>query len=561
MNRLWALAVCLLSLASRGNAERTALIFIQPSAAGPSLDIGPYLHPNWILWPAATDEAGLNRSLSIASGEDWKGEGGDSGFRCAGEGKPYLSTNVASLRLRGYFQAREDIVGDTKIFAGENEGHAVNPFALMTALGPDGSSPILDFRDTIPDESCVAYGAKGWDDCSAWVNRVDRALVVEYPPSVADQRWSRLWLLGRWPNGLPTEQVVPGLTKAKSAMKLLLRPSDFTWFEPGHSWQGANRWLEFVRVTGVEAQACLWLGTVFILILGVAAVARELRSRPVLLGLKAALLAPSAVLASGNVALKSGFGTWASAFALLLVAEITLSYGITWALRRWQVHDLFSSAAVSLLMTIAHNPVWSFYSPVLGHVPDQFSPQWVGMATASMAGLLAYGQSLNRRLLWSVGGAFLGAILYVAHQPTPDFVLMVAAVIIGLNFIEGIPLLLAAFAASDLVKIWHWAWTPGGLFHDLGQRGGIDVSGHVLFLASPGFTVTALVVGFTAACLDRYFWHEARRALAKRENRALLWLAAFAAVQGIANPAMLTSALMIAFAAVLALLSDAIRSL
>ncbi len=561
MSRSGAFLVTLLFVAAHAAADRTALIFIRPDAAGPHADIHTYVHPNWVLWPAPVGDEGLNRLLSVASGIDLLGEPGDTEFRQTGEGKPWTATAISSLKTRGFFRARSDSIGEIHPIAIETAGMTVSHAALVVALDFDGRAHTAPFKADIIENECAIYSATGWDDAVALSYKVDRTIVVEYSPQAGNDRWTRMWLFGHWPDGLPDEMGVPGLIHASSVLKLLARPRKFVWTATKRSWAGANRWLEFVRVAGVETQAAIGALALIVLALSVSTLSRERRSNIVMGALRAILLLPSAVLLAGNVAYGLGLQAWWPAIICILSLEFVLSWFFTRLLRRYEVHDLFGIAAISLFATMATNPLWSFYSPILGHLELPYSPQWVGVFSASVAATMAYGREIKFQFLLIPILAAMASAWFLSQQR--DFVTVVlecAAVILGCNLLSGRILLLAAFLSSDLLKLQHWAWTPAGLFHDYGQRGAIDLARHVLFFASLGFVSLCMTLAMASAMADKFFWHEARAAFKRDQNRALFWLSGFAAVQGIANPEMLTAAYYIVFAAILAFLYDCLRA-
>lgn len=561
MRRLGAFLVALLLVAAYAAADRTAIIFIRPESAGPQADIHTYIHPNWVLWPAPIGEEGRNRLLSVASGVDFRGEPEDTEFRHSGEGTPWESVGVASLRERGFFQARADSFGDVRPVAVETSALTVSPAALVMALDEGGYVTPIPFKASFGPNDCLVYGAKGWDDAKDLALRVDRAMVVEYSNLPTGDRWSRMWLYGKWPEGLPQEKGVPGLIHAPTLLRLLLKPDAFIWAAPRSSWTGANRWLEFVRGTGVVVQGlagALALGAIG---LAVFSVSRERRSRTAIIGIRTALLLPSALFAGGNLAHVWGLVAWWPCFLGVLVLEAFLFELATRALKRWLINDLFLIALISLTVTLPTNPLWSFYSPIFGHLEEPLSAQWAGVMAASLAGTVAFGRGVKPWILF--GGCGLAMLLAYAIGASRDVVtisLEAAGIALGGGLLGGVNLMVLAFLANDLMFMKHWAWAPAGLVHDYGDIGAVNGAKHFLFFSSLGFTSLSMTTILCSLMADRFFWHQARVVWIRRENRALPWLAAVAGIQGIANPEMLSAAYLILVAAVLTFLYDCLGS-
>lgn len=573
MKRWIAWWMALLFISATASADRTAIIFIRPVDAGPNVDIRLYVHLNWVLWPAPVRSDGMNQTLSLASGEDWMGEPGDTTFEPGDGDEPWRSDAQNSLRDRGYFEARNRIVGTHQIVALRSIGGGVSVPALVVALARDGNAKVAGIDEDIAPNSTVAYGARDWDAVKKLSDRVDRAVVVEYPVPPGGQRWSRLWFTGKWPEGLPTPVGVPGLVPASRLVRLVMNPGSASWEPAPRHWTGANRWLDFVRVTGVEVLGVEGLGLMMFLAVAAALAAKERRSK-VLSGLfPIALLVPAANLVGGNACVLFGLAAWWPAFIVSLLSLSCAALILAQVAEKAHMHAYLGVAAVSLLATSLGNPLWSFYSPVLGHVSGQFSPVALGVWAASAAGVCRFSHPQSQE--WE-------SILRVKEPRWPAIAGLVYTLLCGAFFLwphrgaalmsgEASVAVVAICAGSGIANRWLMpllalspprhsyalAWSPGNLLDDFGSRDDINLARHVLFLASPGLVALVVVLTLTLLLVDKFFWRQVSRAIrGSNVHRSFLWLTGTLFAMGVLRPEVLPAAYYALFAQLLVLMGD-----
>jgi H+/Cl- antiporter ClcA len=123
------------------------------------------------------------------------------------------------------------------------------------------------------------------------------------------------------------------------------------------------------------------------------------------------------------------------------------------------------------------------------------------------------------------------------------------------------PVALAAPLVDGQVVRHGFVWAPGGLFQRYDQHLALNLARHMEFLTSPGFLITAFVVGVVAVFVERFFLHELRRTLrTDRRTQALFHAAFLFAAVGVFQPLLLYSALMCFVGGLLVLLSDTARA-
>ena len=315
------LALLLLALLPSLLLAQDALILIQHDKAGPNLPSADVIHGEWIRWPENQPNWN-NRILALAGGVDLQGEAADMSLKPRRDG--WIAYNGRRLRARGFFAARAAYLRGVPTTIVGNATPGVSSSVLFLGLdGPSRVVRIQPFGAPMPPFGLVVYEAVGWDDAIAVSRRVSgRSLIVEYPPA-GDDGWSRYWLRGPWPPGVPTEAdvEVPGLVRARRALALLLRPGEFRWRpgDPG-AWGGPNRWLEHGRGDTPWVLGGWFALATFVIAWALAQVMNEDRGPFVSEMLALVALSPAALVLAGAAARVGGLEAWPVWLALAAVA-------------------------------------------------------------------------------------------------------------------------------------------------------------------------------------------------------------------------------------------------
>ncbi len=559
------LALLLLPLFSRA---QDAIILIQHEQAGPNLPSADVIHGEWIRWP--TDQEGRNnRILALASGVDLQGELADMGFKPVGDGR--MSRNAQRLQARGFFDARRSYLQGvpTTIVANANQG--VSSGVLFLALDePERVIRTQPFGKPFPAAGLVAYEALNWDDATAVAQRVTgRSLIVEYPPADKDG-WSRFWLRGSWPSGVPidAEVRVPGLIPARRALDLLLHPKAFEWkpSNPGQ-WGGPNRWLEHGRTDTPVVLACWAVLATFVIAWALAQVMNEDRGPFVSELLVLVVLSPAALVILGTASRFGGLEAWPFWLLLSMGATYAASLLVGLGVRRSapDAHPLLASCLVGLAVFVISDPLWSDLSGRFGTLETDVPGLALGAFVGYLAGTMAFAPGR-----W-MGRAIAGAALLWGASTRPWWIDGHSALLtlpaVALLAAEGLfrPVLLAVLALlpTNLVRVAREgvAWNAGGLLAYADQGHALDLWLTAKLLGSPewgGFLAFSACVALIG---NRFLAYRLRRLLRLDPRlRALPWAAAGTLALGVTEPIALAAAPIVAFGALTALAYDGLRS-
>ena len=553
-------------------AAPNALILIPHDAAGPNLPTGDFLKAEWILWPEAQIDGVNNRILALATGLDLRGETGDAKF-LNGENEDRIPQNGARLEARGVFEARSAYLGSTPttvVRTRQAIAGTVSPSVLLIALkGPDAIVRTQGFDAPLPPEGLVLYEALGWDDARALSDRIGgRTLTVEYPPDGTDG-WSRFWLRGSWPKGVPTESdvEVPGLVRARQALRLLLYPEAFTWHpDDVGRWGGANRWL----IHGHEAlpgMIAWFLSTAFVVAWAVAQVMNEDRGPFVSRLLVITALSPAALVLGGASAHAAGLEAWPVLLVLATGGLYGLSLLLELVVRRTlpETHPLWAPSVVGFATLVLFDPLWSDLSQRFGPLPTDVPPEALGALVAYLAGTVAFAPDrwLGRATVvavvlwgvidgpWWVGGhsalLLLPAVVGIAAEG------LFRPALLGLFAL--LPTGVIAFARNGI------AWNPLDLLRSGDEVRATNLWLHFSFLFSLLWVGTVSLFAMLGLLGNRFLAYRLGRLLRHDPRlRVLPWAVAGTLALGVTEPLCLPAVPVVAFGAMIALAYDGLRA-
>lgn len=568
-----ALALCILLFFGLARAN-DALILISPERAGPVVDERTYVKGEWLLWPAPDRADGANRILSLLTGMDWDGTGGGLVFGLR-DGK-YLSAALRPLGIMGYFRARERVVGSPTIAVATFDNKP-SPISLFLAL--DGRSPQVAWflvSQEWPKNALVVAEADNWDQVAAITRTAGgKVLVAEYPPPPG-QNWSRYWMRGSgWPSRLPVWRSwnVPGLIPASQAGNLVRHSASFSWVENDvNNWGGANRWLAFMAYTSPLTLAILGFLAAFFVGCTVYLVSIEEHAKFGSTAVKYLTLLPATILLAGVVT--RAFGTSAvsvwiiGSFALLVVAAQLLG-GLLGKLLP-NSHPMLAICVVGFATSACCPPLWGMYSNVFSATPLSISPEAAASFFGYLVGLCAFSRG-SPGAKWLTGGVAILAFAWgIGLNPWwvggewPFAVLPLIAVLVSTRLyrVWMLPVFALLPLADGKLIVHGISWSPGDLYSNFAQFGGINLARHAEFFTSYGFVGCGLAAGAMAIFVERYFFHEIRRTLIRDSRTRALFQASFVcAAMGILQPLMLYVALMSFVGGTCVLLVDTARSI
>jgi hypothetical protein len=549
-------------------AAPQALILIPHASAGPNLPSADYLHGEWILWPEDQGEGRFNRLLSLVTGRDLQGEVADGNFRMAEEG--WLSTHAARLAERGFFTAREAYLAGWPSYVLLNSSGTLG--ANMRLLGlEDPKRAVIPhpYAAPLPDHGLVVYEAKDWDHAIWLTKRVERSLIVEFPPDGKD-RWSRYWLYGDWQKGTPiaADVGVPGLIRAREALALLTRPASFGWHPSNVGrWGGANRWLEYGRDVSPMVLCAWFCISAIIVTWAIAQVMNEDRGPFVSELVVGVALSPAAIVLGGAMARGGGLEAWPVWLILSSLVLYGLSLLVGLGARRWwpDLHPLWPASLLGIAILTLFDPLWSDLSPRFGHFDLDVSGAAVGAAVGYLTGAIAFapGRGFGRALAvaallwgitarpWWVGGHSAFLVLPAAALAASEGLLRPAA------------LLLFVFLPTGIWKIVRdgAAWNPLGLLANAGQARALNFWQHFAFGISEGWIGTFCLVGLGLLLGTRFLAYRLHKLLHLDPRlRAFPWMLASVAALGFTEPLMLPAVSVLVFAVLVVLAYDGLRA-
>lgn len=567
------------------------LVLIQPALAGPDVNPLNYWQPQWIWWPPSPVSGTGSRLLSMATGENWRGDLADVEFDSAESGKSWRARDFPNLTSRGHFYLRRRLLGDIRTALLVGDSGSASPNALRLALNEDSAivRPTRISSSAWPDRRLMVMEASGWDQVAEIEHATTgRVLVVEYPPP-QNVSWSRYWLKGRgWTihgteltSGPETAVVamqsnlpVPGLIRATDVIPLCMSPNRFIPVDVSlRNWPGANRFFELYRTAGALLNG-LWITAVAgMVIWGVVLVSNERSANVLPVLLAGALLSPAVVDVAGLLEKCFGIDDWPiwmglASFVMTLLAMSMVAY----VKRRWiRLHPLTPVCAIGLIAICSVDPIWSFLSPVFAGRSGFVSYTGIAAMLVYLTGIVASLQSYGRKAIWlgrsaclvlpAVGvltrawwSVDLGAMLFVPA----------AACIVGEGILQWPMVLAFAVWPSSLlaIAVGGFAWAPMGLISSSHDRNAVNLAQYVEFVSSPSFAIFLLLAGGISLFGYRFFFHQIRMLFKlDRRRQALPNAAVSAAAFGLLHPAFLPACLVVAAGALMALLFDAVQTM
>lgn len=561
------LVLLTLLLAARALGDSTALVLIDPSRAGPFVDPTTYVHENWVLWPAAVG-SGSNRILSLLSGLDWAVA--DRDLASVGTGTAGVFQLVGWTRLGsiGYRQACMVATGGpTTELRADSTGNTARG-AILLAAQPN-SSVVAAIPLTVPfgRDTLTICQADNWNDVVAVASHVPRCLVVEYPPS-EHASWTRFWLRGDWPKGMPVSSTgIPGLLPAREVGATLQHPNYVTWrVDDAGAWGGANRWLERARDSTYEILIAIGMLLGYVMVCAAYLIAQERRGDLARLLFSFLLLAPGAFLLEGRIAPWVGSESAWLSFGLAWTSLSTLALLARMVGGKHGLAPLSAVAIAGLVGCLTGNPTWSLMNPVwYGSLAPL--PVWGTAALLMYVALAcAYPPAGKVRsagialiaglVLAGLFGGWAGGIVTIALSP---IVLLLGS----FGWLK--PVVLAAFVVfpSSIAGIaMHGvSYTPDGLVRSLNEAHAIRFDAAVDLLTSPVVLLTLLFVVVMAAIGGRFLWRQTRRALlGSSGEQGLLHSTAAICALAILEPRLVPTALLLLLASTIVLMVEALAN-
>jgi hypothetical protein len=565
-----ALAFLFLSLLSAVAAAAEGLVLIPSDQARPQSEVAGIRHDAWVLWPRAGGPDRENRLLTLVTGLPWRGEARDLLFRPARDGWSWRAENADRLRERGHFEARQRHLGHLRLRALAGEQGAVPPAALLLAL--DESGLVSPVRDPSAFEGDLLVAAvKDWEEAGTVARAIGgRVLVLEYPPSPATSM-SRFWRLGTgWPEGepAPIDPELPGVVQAADVLPLLVDPQVVPWTSAanrGHAWFG------IVRNRALPVNLALAAAVLVLSAFGIATITNERRSRWIQAGIFPMLLLPAAVTLGGEAVRLLDVELWLVWHAGAWLGLVAVAGAVALALTRLRrdVHPIWVAALVGFPIVALLDPGWSLASPLFGRRVEPLPGFLFGglFVYATWLAALApgrFGTWFSRLLLVATAGVAAISGAWWLREGLWALAVPAIALFAGAGTRWGTfgAAGLAALALVSRVAVHGVAWAPAGLLNRLRDLQALDLSRHVMFLASPLYLGTLFAVGILGLFGDRFFLHQIHRLwLLDARFVRMVWAPLAGFLVGLMEPALLHASLVALIGVALAHLFEGVRSL
>jgi hypothetical protein len=597
-----------LAAAAQGPARFTsgqpmaALVLIKTSNTGPPVD--PNLDPrvDTVVWPPSLTLCGSNRLLSLMTGLDWKGDDYDLSFSPNDEGAPperqsFEARNFAALSGRGYFTARERYLGRLNVSAvSRPQGPpASSPVSLLLALDQGNHIRPVPFGKFGGRAGLLVFEAESWEEqneVSAGVQ--GRTLVLELPEAHAingpyvnpEEVIGHVYFRGLgWPRGYPVDPStgIPGLIRARSAVKLLLQPESFEWVSQPASHDTPTLWFAHVRAMTPILLFTFSLVIVYVLGSAVYCIIVEHRGRLAAWVMTGIALAPADLLLSGWLDRVFGIEPWFGFF----VVTATILGSLAAVLQQFftrafpEAHRLLGVAVVGLGASLLGDPNWSAFSSVFTASGNRTSPEAIGAATAYLCAVVAFAQPTKpeRSLAgapaqWFARAVALGVALLVAlgsvwlsgddwtYRTFPLLAWLIGERLFAPPLLLGWALLPHGpnpYGGSSDVWRHGVVSAPFGCVPTLDGAKALNLSRYLDFLLNPGAMLFGLTAGTVLVLTDRFFVRQLRL-LFFQDGRiaALPWLTAALAAAGALNPVILPAAVIAGFGAILSVFYAAV---
>jgi hypothetical protein len=608
----------------------SALIIIQSAHMGPSLDPKFDTHIPTVVWPPSFTQNGSNRLLSLMTGLDWKGDDNDFSFRVRPEEhspdlQAFESDNFLSLKARGYFSARQGFLNGTNVRpVSRPTGLPTTSFiGLLLALDSSNIIRPIPYSDVRQEPGMIVFEAESWEEQSEVSAAVlGRSLVLELPESkpisgptaTPDEILGHVYFRGiGWPQGWPIdpETGVPGLIRARNAVRLLQHPESFAWTinSPAHDTPAV--WFGHVR--GLTPTLLFTFSLVIVYVIGSAVycIVVEHRGQLAAWVMVGIALAPADLLLSGRMDRAFGVEGWFWWFVAMVMTLGALSH---WATQFFQrvfpgTHRLLGPAFIGLLACTLADPTWSAFSSVFTTSGNNLSAESIGAVAAYLCGVVAFSQPSNFREPVAEAAAdpslprilepvatekassallratksqwFARIVAFVCLLVTASGLIWwsgddwtyrtfpILAWLIGEGLFSAPLLLLWALLPhgptpyGGVSDVWRHgaAGSPMGCIPDLAAYKALNISRYLDLLLNPGAMLFGLTAGTVGVVGDRFFVRQLR-VLVFRDprTRALPWLTLALAAAGILNPVILPACVIAGFGAMLSVFYTAVRA-
>ncbi len=551
-------------------AQTTAIVLIDPGAAGPDVDPSTYTHGHWVLWPAAVGN-GDNRLASLLSGLDWDLAPAALaiGPRQNDGGYPLLGQR--ELNARGYFRAAMNTLMSRYVDV-RTDSKGQTTMAALFLGGTEVSATVKTKRLTEPvsPNAVLVCAISTWAEMPALQQQAERIIVLEYPPRKETQ-WSRVWLYGKWPGQtfVARNVRVPGLLPARDVTRLLLDPKVAYWTrDSSGEWGGANRWLERARDAAPFLLGVLGIVGSYVLFCATYCVVNEQRGRLASVLLYGLLLAPASVIFEGRIGRAFGasspVASFLTAYLLLVIAAVGLWLVLS---RRIQQPATLAVGLTGLAGCLLGDETWSLVNPLWFGQVRTFSPWGAGILFLYLSLLAAYSKdSRPFGRFSSVAGVvmtvlgFLGAWWGGGNAAVSILPLVVLAAVQG--WIRRPVLAALALYPPTLAQLTFRGATlaPDGLVRRATDAGAVRLDETAALLGSPAIGLLLLVIAVLLLVGGRFFVHQIRIALLRSQGeRTLLAIAAASAALALLEPRAIPSFIVLGIGALLMLLIDALR--
>jgi hypothetical protein len=438
----------------------------------------------------------------------------------------------------------------------------------------------LAYNGIWPDNGLLVFEADSWSEAEDVASRCGgRTLILQ----LADRRigsWDSFYFRGRgWPvetaGSLPFDNStgIAGLIRARNALSLLLHPERFVWHDRPDSKDVVWKWFPEVRhgglillVAGMTLLAC---------IIGFATYSIMLEERAPLAAtlLMSAGLTPAVLLLLG--ALERRFGL-DNGVGLLLLECVIIGVGLAsihGIVKRLfpGAHPLLACSLIGLVTCLAGDAKWSYLSGIFGYNTSTFSPEAIGTVVAYLTAVVAFSRGAGALAAW-FGRAVVLTVLAVgwyahgwwATDPWLAILIPALALFAGEGWMRWPWLFILAFIPNGRSDVVHhgFGWSPLGSLTDIRQIGAVNAFDYFAFIVYPGLWAMGLILLYVSVFGGEFVKNQ-MRVIARRDPRmkGLLWSALGLAAMGLFNPALLPSAVFVAFGALIAFFHTAVWSL
>ena len=555
----WILCFCLASAVGySAPTQELGLVLIAPTAAGtPNIALNAR-HPLWVKWPPVNDRSGTEHMLLVRLGRLLDVSEGLFNVRedrwALDRGYPYRPLLPERLdqvlgagksdhpaRPRTPFRMRTTIVG-------EGPNKTLNRLLLPLTLGE---------RPSLPNSLNVwVTEAKDWDAVAREAARLDRVLIVEYPP-LQNRDHSRLWLWKGFAFGnaakvddVPAlDSSIPGLLPPETLLTLLIEPERISTSPmiAGPD-DDPSMWVQFLAERGKALTTGMLVIWAIATLVGFVLIAREVAGGIAVGMLLWASALPALVFLATQahrVVEVTGLPMVFGILTVILVGAVALLMQRLRLLNRPTEDGILAAifwigwgGTVAMLLA---DPVYSLFSP-------SARPWAVPWPTEFSAGLVGYSCLIPlSRPVWTplrlvsaaaLGGCVLGKLYFLYGSSPMHLSLLGACTILSWLCAAGIRV-----SAAYLVLVFnpfivkqafggYWAISKFGAHSAMTPESATDFFGVVPGLGAWSVLLVGCVIAGLALFSNAYSGYRLRRSAFGRAN--LRWVqVTFAALVGL----------------------------